>query len=110
VLLGAALPGHPYGRNLGDYAAAVDALRRDDLRAYARRACAPGRMAILLVGDLDPAATLAELQKTLGALPSGDPPEAPVLPDLNLALGDRRVQMQGESFRLLAEKVVPRLT
>ncbi|HTL97461.1 MAG TPA: hypothetical protein VL181_01530, partial [Holophagaceae bacterium] len=55
VLLGAALPGHPYGRNLADYAAAVDAMRRDDLRAYARRACAPGRMAILLVGDLDPA-------------------------------------------------------
>ena len=107
VLLGAALPGHPYGRNLGDYAAAVDALRRDDLRAYARRACAPGRMAILLVGDLDPAATLAELQKTLGALPSGDPPEAPVLPDLNLALGDRRVQMQGESFRLLASWRIP---
>lgn len=110
VLLGAALPGHPYGRNLADYSAAVASLRRNDLRAYARRACAPGRMAIVLVGDLDPAATLAALQKTLGALPEGEPPEPPVLPDLNLALGDRRVQIQGTGFRLLAGWRVPART
>ena len=110
VLLGAALPGHPYGRNLADYAAAVEALRRDEIRAYARRACAPGRMALVLVGDLDPAAALAQLQSTLGALPAGEPPEAAVLPDLNLALGDRRVQMQGDGFRLLAGWRVPSRT
>ena len=107
VLLGAALPGHPYGRNLADYAAAVAALRRDELRAYARRACAPGRMAIVLVGDLDPARVVAELNRTLGALPPGDPPEPPVLPDLNLALGDRRVQIQGDGFRLLESWRIP---
>lgn len=107
VLLGAALPGHPYGRNLADYAAAVGALRRDDLRAYARQACAPGRMAIVVVGDLDPAATMAQLQQTLGTLPPGPPPEAPVLPDLNLALGDRRVQMEGEGSRVLVGWRIP---
>ncbi|MDE3033355.1 MAG: insulinase family protein [Acidobacteriota bacterium] len=110
VLLGAALPGHPYGRNLADYAAAVAALRRDELRAYAQRACGPGRMAIVLVGDLDPASALPELQKTLGALPETEPPEAPVLPDLNLALGDRRVQIQGEGFRLLVGWRIPART
>jgi predicted Zn-dependent peptidase len=47
------------------------------------------------------------LNATLGALPAGDPPEAPVLPDLNLALGDRRVQMQGEGFRLLIGWRIP---
>ncbi|HXC17671.1 MAG TPA: insulinase family protein, partial [Holophagaceae bacterium] len=107
VLLGAALPGHPYGRNLADYSAAVAALRRNELRAYARRACAPARMAIILVGDLDAASAIAELQKTLGALPQGDPPDPPVLPDLNLALGDRRVQIQGDGFRLLAGWRIP---
>ena len=106
VLLGAALPGHPYGRNLADYAAAVEALRRDDLRAYARRACAPGRMAIVLVGDLD-AAALPKLQATFGALPAAEPPEAAVLPDLNLGLGDRRVQMEGEGFRMVAGWRIP---
>lgn len=110
VLLGAALPGHPYGRNLGDYAAAVDALRRDDLRAYARRACSPGRMALVLVGDLDPAAALPALERTLGALPAGTPPEPPVLPDLNLALGDRRVQIQGEDSRVLVGWRIPART
>ncbi|MBS1767722.1 MAG: insulinase family protein [Acidobacteria bacterium] len=110
VLLGAALPGHPYGRNLADYAAAVEALRRDELRAYARRACSPSRMAIVLVGDLDPVSALPQLQASLGALPAGDPPEAPVLPDLNLALGDRRVQIQGESFRLLIGWRIPSRT
>lgn len=107
VLLGAALPGHPYGRNLADYSAAVAALRRNELRAYARRACAPTRMAIILVGDLDAASAIAELQKTLGALPQGDPPDPPVLPDLNLALGDRRVQIQGDGFRLLVGWRIP---
>jgi predicted Zn-dependent peptidase len=107
VLLGAALPGHPYGRNLADYASAVAALRRNELRAYARRACAPSRMAILIVGDLDAAPAIAQLQKTLGALPQGDPPDPPVLPDLNLALGDRRVQIQGEGFRLLTGWRIP---
>ncbi len=102
VLLSAALPGHPYGRNLGDYAAAVESLRREDLRAYARAACSPSRMAIVLVGDLDAPTVIAEVQKTLGALPQSEPPVPPVLPDLNLALGDRRVQIQGEGFRLLA--------
>lgn len=106
VLLGAALPGHPYGRNLADYAAAVEALRRDDLRAYARRACAPGRMAIVLVGDLD-AAAFPKLQATFGALPAAEPPEAAVLPDLNLSLGDRRVQMEGEGFRMVAGWRIP---
>lgn len=110
VLLGAALPGHPYGRNLADYAAAVEALRRDELRAYARAACAPSRMAIVLVGDLDATSAIADLQKTLGALPQTEPPVPPVLPDLNLALGDRRVQIQGEGFRLLAGWRIPART
>jgi predicted Zn-dependent peptidase len=110
VLLGAALPGHPYGRNLADYAAAVEALRRDDLRAYARRACSPARMAIVLVGDLDAASALPQIQATLGALPAGAPPEAPVLPELNLALGDRRVQIQGDAFRLLLGWRIPSRT
>ena len=110
VLLGAALPGHPYGRNLSDYAAAVAALRRNELRAYARRACAPSRMAIVLVGDVDSASAIAELQKTLGALPVGDPPDPPVLPELNLSLGDRRVQVEGGGFRLLAGWRIPART
>lgn len=107
ILLGAALPGHPYGRNLADYSAAVEALRRDELRAYARRACSPSRMMIVLVGDLDPNRVFPEIQKSLGSLSPGDPPEPPVLPDLNLSLGDRRVQIQGEGFRLLMSWRIP---
>jgi predicted Zn-dependent peptidase len=67
-------------------------------------------MAIILVGDLDAASSIAELQKTLGALPQGDPPDPPVLPDLNLALGDRRVQIQGDGFRLLVGWRIPART
>ncbi|HJU84524.1 MAG TPA: insulinase family protein [Holophagaceae bacterium] len=107
VLLGAALPGHPYGRDLSDHAASLEALRWSELRAFVRRTCAPSRLAIVLVGDLDPAEVMAELDQTLGRLPSQEGAEDAILPELNPELGDRRVQVLGSDPRLLVGWRIP---
>jgi zinc protease len=66
LLLAAALPGHPYAQSLSP--AGLAALQREDLRAWARRALAPDRMAVLLVGDLRLEALLPALEASLGGL------------------------------------------
>jgi predicted Zn-dependent peptidase len=107
VLLGAALPGHPYGRDLSDHAASLEALRWSELRDFAHRACAPSRMAIVLAGDLDPAQAMPLLEATLGKLPAPPESEDPILPDLNPAMGERRVQVLGQDPRLLVGWRIP---
>lgn len=107
VLLGAALPGHPYGRDLADYAAQVEAIRRSELKDYARRACSADRMAVVIVGDLDLDEAGPVLDQTLGALPPASDDKEAILPELNPALGDRKVQILGAEPRLLVSWRVP---
>ena len=61
LVLGAALPGHPYGRDLADHLPTVEALRWSDLRAYARRSLSPERLTVILVGGLSLAQVLPDL-------------------------------------------------
>jgi zinc protease len=106
--LGAALPGHPYGRDLRDHLPALQALRWSELRAYARRALSPSRLTIIIVGgqSLDKVAPLVE--RSLGALPLPQDAEAAVLPEIPADLGDRRVQAtQGLEPRLLVGWRIP---
>lgn len=102
LLYGAALPGHPYGRDLADHLPALEALRWSDLRAYARRVLRPDRLTIILVGGLSMEAALPLLERHLGSLPAPPAGETAVLPEIPADLGDRRVQATaGESTRLL---------
>ena len=108
LLRGAALPGHPYGRNLADHLAGIEAIRWSDLRAYARAQCRPDRLAILLVGGLTLDAALPILTRTLGALPVPEAPDDLVLPEIRADLGDRRVQATlGGPARLLVGWRIP---
>lgn len=91
LLAGAALPGHPYGLDLRDRRAGVEALRFSDLRAFARTALAPDRALLVLVGDLGGGPDRALLEQTFGALPATSAQDA-VLPELPLDLGERRIQ------------------
>lgn len=91
LLAGAALPGHPYGRDLRDHRGAVEALRLSDLRAFARTALSADRALLIVAGDLQGGRERALFEQTLGTLPSVENSDA-VLPDLPLDLGERRIQ------------------
>lgn len=71
LLLESALPGVPYGRVLEPGGEAGVLL--PELKAYARAALSPGRMAIVLAGDLKLAEARPVLEATFGSLPPGDP-------------------------------------
>lgn len=92
LLREAALPSHPYGRNLRDHLPALEALRSSELRAYARRALSPDRMALIVVSGLDLNRLLPVLERHFGSLPTPPGPEASLLPEVPPDLGDRRVQ------------------
>ena len=111
LLQGAALPGHPYGRDLADHLPALEAMRRSDLQAWARTTCRPDRLTLVVVGGLGMDAVLPAVQRHFGALPS--PPAAaaaedPLLPEIPADLGDRRIQAaQGGAPRLLVGWRIP---
>lgn len=108
LLRGAALPGHPYGRNLADHIPGLEAIRWSDLRAYARQACAPDHLTIVLVGGVGMEAAFPALSRTLGALPTPAATEEPVLPEIRSDLGDRRIQATlGGTSRLLVGWRIP---
>ncbi|MDP1832171.1 MAG: insulinase family protein [Geothrix sp.] len=108
LLRGAALPGHPYGRDLADHLPALEALRWSDLRTYARRALSPDRLTIILVGGLGLEGALPLLERHLGSLPVPPDGEDAVLPEIAAGLGDRRVQAAlGGAPRLLVGWRIP---
>ncbi|MFN7957978.1 MAG: insulinase family protein [Holophagaceae bacterium] len=92
LLRGAALPGHPYGRDLVDHLPSLEALRWSDLRALARRTLRPDRLMIILVGGPGLENALPTLERHLGVLPVPPEGEETLLPEILADLGDRRVQ------------------
>ncbi len=102
LLRGAALPGHPYGRDLADHLSALEALRWSDLRAYARRTLSPDRLTLIVIGGLGLEQALPALERHFGALPASPDSEEALLPEIPADLGDRRVQVAlGGEARLL---------
>ncbi len=92
LLRGAALPGHPYGRDLADHLPSLEALRWSDLRALARRTLKPDHLMIVVVGALSLDSILPTLERHLGTLPAPPEGEDALLPEIPADLGDRRVQ------------------
>jgi zinc protease len=110
LLRGAALPGHPYGRALVDNLPALEAMRRSDLRKYARRALGPGRLTIILVGGLSLEQAAPLVEKHFGTLPVPPDGEEALLPEIPADLGDRRLQasLGGDSRLLTGWRIPPR--
>jgi len=92
LIRGAALPGHPYGRDLANNLPALEALRWSELRAYARRALSPDRLTLILVSGTPLDNLLPLVERHLGTLPVHPAGEDAVLPEIPSDLGDRRVQ------------------
>ncbi|NWJ41788.1 MAG: insulinase family protein [Geothrix sp.] len=92
LLRGAALPGHPYGRDLADHLPSLEALRWSDLRALARRTLRPDHLMVIIIGGLSLDSALPTLERHLGSLPAPPEGEDALLPEIPADLGDRRVQ------------------
>jgi predicted Zn-dependent peptidase len=94
LLLESALPGRPYGRVLDPGGLAGVLLA--DLKELARTALAPGRMAIVLAGDLKPAEVLPILEATFGGLETAEAEERadPMDPQASRWAGLKRVQVR----------------
>lgn len=108
LIRGAALPGHPYGRNLKDHLPAIEALRLSEVRAYAHRSMNPEHMALIVISSLSLDRSLPTLEKTFGALPTPPETEETLMPEIPSDLGDRRVQVSlGETPRLLVAWRLP---
>jgi predicted Zn-dependent peptidase len=107
LLAAAALPGHPYGRDLQGSPGSLEGLRWSELRAYAKGRLVPERLLMVIVGDVGTAPLLPLLEKTLGSLKAQEAPE-PALFDQDGDLGNRRIQAQsGTRDRLLVAWRVP---
>lgn len=107
LLASAALPGHPYGRDLLGSPGSLEGLRWSELRAHARGRLVPERLLLVLVGDLGTAPLQPLLERTLGTLKAQEAPE-PALFDQEGDLGNRRLQAQaGHRDRLLVAWRVP---
>ncbi|MBI3130170.1 MAG: insulinase family protein [Acidobacteria bacterium] len=107
LLASAALPGHPYGRDMRGSTGSLEGLRWSELRSYARGRLVPERLLMVIVGDVGTAPLLPLLEKTLGALKAQEAAE-PALFDQDGDLGNRRLQAQsGARDRLLVAWRVP---
>jgi len=108
LLCGAALPGHPYGRDLTDYLPSLEALRWSELRAFAHRSLRPDRLTMILIGSISLETALPLVERHLGSLPVPPDAEEAVLPEIPADLGDRRVQASlGSEPRLLTGWRIP---
>ncbi|WP_257313964.1 M16 family metallopeptidase [Geothrix fuzhouensis] len=110
LLQGAALPGHPYGRDLADHLPALEAMRRSELQTWARRACGPDRLTVVLIGGLAMEAVLPLVERSFGALPTVQEAEDPLLPEIPADLGDRHIQasLGGAPGLLVGWRIPPR--
>ena len=104
----ALFPGHPYGTQtiLGD----AEHLKNpafNDMVDHHRRWYLPNNAAIILAGDLDPAAVLPVLEETFGTWPMGQVPEIPA-GDLRGPVGrvERVILDEGEQSVTLAWRTV----
>ncbi|MFH2051756.1 MAG: pitrilysin family protein [bacterium] len=75
-------PDHPYGLPYtgSGTPAGLEALTVDDLRDFHRRWYRPGNVAVVLVGDLDPAEALARCERAFGNWKAAATPAPPALP------------------------------
>ena len=100
----------PYRRPVVGWMGDLDALTADDARAFYQRWYVPANAAVVVVGDVDPAAVLAQARKTWGAIharavPARKPQPEPPQP------GERRIEVKAPAEQAVVSLAfkVPRL-
>jgi len=74
-LFGAAYQQHPYRHPIVGTVDSVGRLTREQVLAFYRRWYVPSNMVLVLVGDLEPQATMAEVRKLFGQAPRQPAPQ-----------------------------------
>jgi predicted Zn-dependent peptidase len=94
---------HPYRWPVIGWMDDIERITRDDCLEFFRTYYAPGNAAIYAVGDLDPDATIALLERFYGDIPARPPP-GPVAQGEPLQRGERRaaVRYPSQAAALLA--------
>ena len=89
-VIGAAFRAHPYGQGVIGFTSDLRQITRDDLYRHYRTYYTPNNATVVVVGDVDAEAILAEIERRFGAIPSGPepPPVRTVEPPQS---GERRV-------------------
>jgi zinc protease len=87
---------HPYQWPVIGWMNDLNQLSADDIRAYYRRHYTPGNAVLVIVGDIDPKATLARIERLFG------PVTGPAAPDRSVVAeppqrGERRVVVKKEA-------------
>lgn len=101
---------HPYGRPIGGTPEQVSELSAEDLLAFYARYYVPANMALIVVGDVDPAALQTRVEELFGGRAPGalDLPELPREPaqtDVAIAADTRPSQATIVSFAWHAPEV-----
>jgi zinc protease len=84
---------HPYRWPIIGWMADIERISRADCEAFFRTYYAPSNAAIYVVGDMDPDATLALLERQYGDIPAGPAP-APVAAGEPVQRGERRATIR----------------
>lgn len=66
---------HPYGQPVVGHMSDLKAISREDAEEYFRKHYIPDNMTIVIVGDIDPAETIATLETYFGRLPVAEAPD-----------------------------------
>ena len=74
--------GHPYRRPEDGYVETIQAIKVEDLAAFHRQYFGPRRMVVGVVGAVDPARAVEEVERALGSWQNPEQPDLPALPAL----------------------------
>ena len=69
TLFSTAFREHPYRHPVIGYRDVFAVVTRDDLAGYYRARCVPNNLVVVVVGDIDPAAVRADIEKHFGSVP-----------------------------------------
>ncbi len=108
ALVALAYGDHPYGRSWRGSAEGLAAVTLADVAAIGKSLAAPGRMAVIVSGDVDGAAVGKVAAKLFGAAPAGPaPPPPPPLPAPGGGPRSRTVALVSPEAHVLVGFLVP---
>lgn len=87
---------HPYGQPIIGWMSDLEFLSRTKAEAFLRKYYAPNNAIVAIVGDIDPQATIALVEKYFGRIPAGTP-VGPVMVEEPPQGGERRVEVVGDA-------------
>ena len=87
---------HPYGQPTIGWMSEIENLSRTKAERFYHAYYGPHSAIVAIVGDINPAATIALVERYFGAIPAGGQP-APVTVEEPQQAGERRIEMVAES-------------